>query len=135
MECATLMTVPAEMSRAANTPRPFPGLSRTVTRSALAMSPPSLTTPTREDRERWPTRVGQVGASLDESVEFLEFPGAGAFEPLEHDHFAVDDIDAFLGQPGEGALEILLCARADRVGDHERLEALSLEVDRGLHHA
>src|SRR5262245_18968521 len=112
MACATLRTVPAEMSRAANTPRPFPALSRTVTKSALVMPPPRA-----------------PAALLDERVQFLEFPGAGALEPLEHDHFGVDDIDAFLGEAGHRSFAILLGARACGVGDNESLEALSLEVD------
>src|SRR5262245_400782 len=74
-------------------------------------------------------------ALLDERVQLLEFRRSGALEPLEHDHFGVNDIDAFLGEPGHRALAILLGARAHGIGDHESLETLSLEVDRGLHHA
>src|SRR5262249_58960104 len=65
---------------------------------------------------------------LHERLEFLEFPCAGPFEPLEHDHLAIDDVDAGLEQSRQRKLSARFRARADRIGDHERLEALLFEV-------
>src|SRR5512134_1625183 len=48
--------------------------------------------------------AGMTKLLLNEGVELLEFRRAGALEPLEDDHLAVDDIGTFLGEPGHGAL-------------------------------
>src|SRR5215472_12265226 len=69
---------------------------------------------------------------FDERLEFLEFPCAGPFEPLEQDHLAIDDVDASLEQSRQRKLSACFRARADRIGDHERLEALLFEVDCSL---
>src|SRR5215471_21383681 len=69
---------------------------------------------------------------FDERLEFLEFPCAGPFEPLEQDHLAIDDVDAGLEQSRQRKLSACFGARADRIGDHERFETLLFEIDCGL---
>src|SRR3990172_8667764 len=73
--------------------------------------------------------------SLDQSLQLLEFWRAGALQPFEQDHLAVDNVGPRLQQAGWGELAAPLGARADGVGDDEGFEALRLKIDRGLKHA
>jgi hypothetical protein len=63
-------------------------------------------------------------------LQLFELGRAGALQPLEQHHLAVDYIDARLEQAGKRELAAQLGAGTCRVGDDERLEALTLKIDR-----